>query len=90
MAKNTTMNKKITSIAKRRFLSFFIFFCTLHCIHTPPVSSSTAPIGFCSTAPGISLDKNGDGTTEVGVYSDGLWYLDVNGDGAWDGGDADV
>ncbi|PID52810.1 MAG: hypothetical protein CR972_00130, partial [Candidatus Moraniibacteriota bacterium] len=33
---------------------------------------------------------DGDGTTEVGVYSDGLWYLDVNGDGAWDGGDADV
>ncbi|TAN39375.1 MAG: hypothetical protein EPN25_11985 [Nitrospirae bacterium] len=30
-------------------------------------------------------DWNGDGTDEIGLYLDGTWYLDVNGNGAWDG-----
>ena len=29
-------------------------------------------------------DWDGSGVTRVGVVSDGVWYLDVNGDGVWD------
>lgn len=32
-------------------------------------------------------DFNGDGISEVGVYVDGEWFIDVNGNGAWDEGD---
>jgi hypothetical protein len=32
-------------------------------------------------------DWNGDGCTEIGVFVNGEWYLDVNGDGRWDQGD---
>ncbi len=35
----------------------------------------------------ISGDFNGDGTVDVGVFVDGNWYLDVNGNGQWDHGD---
>jgi major membrane immunogen (membrane-anchored lipoprotein) len=30
-------------------------------------------------------DWNGDGTTKIGIYSNGVWYLDMNGNGQWDG-----
>ncbi len=30
-------------------------------------------------------DWNGDGTTKIGIYSNGVWYLDANGNGQWDG-----
>jgi len=30
---------------------------------------------------------NGNGITKIGVYKDGDWYLDYNGNGIWDGGD---
>ena len=30
-------------------------------------------------------DWNGDGKTKVGVFRAGTWYLDYNGNGAWDG-----
>jgi hypothetical protein len=29
-------------------------------------------------------DFNGDGIDEIGVFRDGHWYLDIDGDGAWD------
>jgi protocatechuate 3,4-dioxygenase beta subunit len=32
-------------------------------------------------------DWNGDGITEIGVFVDGNWYLDLNDDGRWDQGD---
>lgn len=32
----------------------------------------------------IAGDFNGDGVTEVGVYLDGEWFIDVNGNGHWD------
>ncbi len=32
-------------------------------------------------------DWNGNGTAKIGVYSNGTWYLDLNGDGVWDTGD---
>ncbi len=28
-------------------------------------------------------DWNGDGITSIGVFREGVWYLDVDGDGAW-------
>ena len=31
-------------------------------------------------------DWNGDGKTEIGIYKDGTWYLDYNGNGIWDTG----
>ncbi len=41
------------------------------------------------TRGGIPLagDFNGDGVDEVGVFVDGYWYLDLNGNGVWDDGD---
>ncbi len=35
-------------------------------------------------------DWNGDGFDEVGVFTDGVWSLDFNGDGVWDGGVEDL
>jgi len=32
-------------------------------------------------------DWNGDGRDEIGVFVDGEWFLDLNGDGQWDEGD---
>ncbi len=32
----------------------------------------------------ISGDFNGDGVSEVGLYFEGDWYIDVNGNGRWD------
>ncbi len=29
-------------------------------------------------------DFNGDGVDEIGAFLDGVWYLDLNGDGSWD------
>ena len=29
-------------------------------------------------------DFNGDGTTDVGVFKDGQWFIDLNGNGVWD------
>ncbi|GFE59357.1 carboxypeptidase regulatory-like domain-containing protein [Geobacter sp. AOG1] len=35
-------------------------------------------------------DWNGDGKTEIGVFINGIWYLDMNGNGQWDGEGIDV
>ena len=35
----------------------------------------------------VSGDFDGDGTSEVGVYYRGEWFLDLNGNGIWDEGD---
>jgi len=35
----------------------------------------------------VTGDWNGDGTTEIGAFLDGLWFLDLNGNGVWDEGD---
>ncbi|MCE9546801.1 MAG: hypothetical protein K8T25_15080 [Planctomycetia bacterium] len=32
-------------------------------------------------------DFKGDGKAELGVYVDGQWFIDLNGDGVWDNGD---
>jgi hypothetical protein len=35
----------------------------------------------------VTGDFNGDGTTDIGVFRDGEWFLDLNGNGVWDEGD---
>jgi len=32
----------------------------------------------------VTGDFNGDGISEIGVYVEGHWYIDVNGNGVWD------
>lgn len=39
---------------------------------------------------GVTGDWNGDGITKVGVYNNGTWRLDVNGNGKWDEGDVEI
>jgi len=35
----------------------------------------------------VAADFNGDGVDEIGVYLDGQWYIDLNGNGRWDSDD---
>ncbi|QDT68201.1 Serine-aspartate repeat-containing protein D precursor [Planctomycetes bacterium MalM25] len=35
----------------------------------------------------VSGDWDGDGVTDIGVFIDGDWYLDLDGDGRWSAGD---
>ncbi len=35
----------------------------------------------------VTGDFDGDGVTEVGVFQNGVWFLDLNGNGVWDEGD---
>ena len=35
----------------------------------------------------VTGDWDGSGTTKIGVFFNGTWYLDRNGDGVWDSGD---
>jgi len=35
----------------------------------------------------VAGDFDGNGTTDIGVFFDGLWFLDLNGNGVWDDGD---
>ena len=35
----------------------------------------------------ITGDWDGDGAAEIGVFLNGLWFLDLNGNGVWDEGD---
>jgi serine-aspartate repeat-containing protein C/D/E len=35
----------------------------------------------------VTGDFNGDGVTDIAVFIDGQWFIDLNGDGKWDEGD---
>lgn len=37
----------------------------------------------------VAADWNGDGFSEIGAFENGFWYLDANGNGAWDGAESD-
>ncbi len=41
-------------------------------------------VGLTGAVPVVG-DWNGDGKTKIGIYQNGYWYLDVNGNGQWDG-----
>lgn len=38
----------------------------------------------------VSGDWNGDGISKIGVYNNGKWRIDVNGNGKWDDGDREI
>jgi hypothetical protein len=38
----------------------------------------------------ITGDWNGDGRGKIGIYRQGVWYLDKNGNGQWDGCGTDL
>jgi hypothetical protein len=38
----------------------------------------------------VTGDWNGDGTSEIGIFTDGAWYLDLNGNGVWNGSSTDI
>ncbi|TAN40735.1 MAG: hypothetical protein EPN25_06490 [Nitrospirae bacterium] len=46
-------------------------------------------VGLIGAVP-VTGDWNGSGTTKIGVYAGGVWYLDTNGNGAWDGAPIDT
>jgi protocatechuate 3,4-dioxygenase beta subunit len=46
----------------------------------------TSKFGIRGAIP-VAGDWNGDGTTELGVFLAGEWFMDLNGDGVWDQGD---
>jgi hypothetical protein len=45
-------------------------------------------VGLPNAIPVVG-DWNNTGVTRIGVFSNGTWYLDINGDGAWDGPSVD-
>jgi protocatechuate 3,4-dioxygenase beta subunit len=56
------------------------------------VSSETGQILFEATlgsSDGLPVvgDFNGDGRAEIGVFVNGSWFIDLNGNGTWDEGD---
>ena len=46
-------------------------------------------VGLPNVMPVVG-DWDGTGVTRIGVFSNGTWYLDMNGNGAWDGPASDV
>jgi hypothetical protein len=42
------------------------------------------PLFGAARATPIAGDFNGDGRTEIGVFLDGEWFIDINGNGIWD------
>jgi len=38
----------------------------------------------------VAGDLNGDGVTNIGLFRDGIWYLDADGNGQWSAGDVYV
>ncbi len=56
---------------------------------TPTDSMDTFGVGLVGSMP-VAGDWTMSGTTKIGVYVDGTWYLDLNGNRAWDGTPTDV
>ncbi|GFE56720.1 hypothetical protein [Geobacter sp. AOG1] len=56
---------------------------------TPTDGLYTYGIGLAGAVP-VTGDWTGNGTSKLGVYDNGLWYLDLNGNGVWDGTPTDT
>jgi hypothetical protein len=39
---------------------------------------------------GVTGDWNGDGVTNIGIFYNGVWFLDADGDGRWSKGDVEI
>lgn len=50
------------------------------------LSSKSSDFGTAGGRP-ITGDFNGDGFDEIGVFKDGYWFIDANGNGVWDSED---
>ena len=51
--------------------------------------SGYAGLGIITGEIAVIGDWNGDGRDKIGIYSDGYWVLDYNGNNAWDGSSVD-
>ena len=51
-----------------------------------PASARTVRFGMQGGTP-ITGDFNGDGKSELAIFKDGRWYIDLNDNGVWDEGD---
>ena len=52
----------------------------------PSPTHATSHFGLADAVP-VTGDFDGDGHTDVGVFSAGRWFVDLNGNGRWDGDD---
>lgn len=59
---------------------------TLHPQHPHAGEARKLVFGKLGGTP-ITGDFDGDGVTDVGVFKDGEWFIDLNGNGVWDEGD---
>jgi hypothetical protein len=48
------------------------------------------PFGGLSIDIPVVGDWNRDNTSKIGIYRRGTWYLDLNGNGNWDGWETDL
>ncbi|TAN39651.1 MAG: hypothetical protein EPN25_10765, partial [Nitrospirae bacterium] len=55
---------------------------------TPPDRLYSFGAGLSGAIP-VTGDWDGSGAAKIGVYQDGIWYLDYNGSGVWEGSPAD-
>ncbi|HEV7224517.1 MAG TPA: SdrD B-like domain-containing protein, partial [Pirellulales bacterium] len=56
---------------------------TLHGGHAPGGRHQNVTFGKLGGIP-VSGDFNGDGVSEVGIFKNGEWFIDLNGNGVWD------
>lgn len=56
---------------------------------TPTDGLSVFGSGLAGAIP-VAGDWNGTGIERIGVFAAGVWYLDLSGNGAWDGTPADI
>jgi hypothetical protein len=54
---------------------------------TTPSTDRCYTFGLASDIP-VAGDWVGSGRAQLGVFRNGAWYLDLNGDGIWNNGDA--
>jgi hypothetical protein len=54
------------------------------------VDSCVGPYGGYAVDIPVVGDWTGDGITKIGIYRQGSWYLDKNGNGQWDGCAVDI
>jgi hypothetical protein len=55
----------------------------LHPGEVPGASEQSVTFGKLRGIP-VTGDFNGDGVTDVGIFVDGEWFIDLNGNGVWD------
>ncbi len=56
---------------------------------TPTDALYTFGTGLTGAIP-VTGDWSGTGKSGIGVYASGIWYLDMNGNGIWEGAPTDA